>query len=776
MSANRTSAPRLELARIVRAPAIWLRYLALVVVAIIPYGLHSSDIAYNLHYFAIGCSSVVALALGVWLHRPVYKLPWLLILTAQVLVVSGDAVWLYYALFLHTEAPSPSIADLLYFAGYLPLFLGIILLVRQRTRGNDQGGLIDAAIITIGLGLVGWVFLMAPYAYAADLTLSERLISLAYPLIDVLLVAVLVQFLLSPGRRPPAFVFLSLSYLMQLAADIVSALMTLNAGYSTGNPVDYGWLLSFALLGTAALHPSMRLLAEATPERRSLTGLRIILLALASLLAPGVLVLQYLRGAILDVPVIAVCSILLFLLPLVRMYRLVRELRVALQKREEAESQLTFQAFHDPLTRLPNRALFNDRLYQSLARAARRQQALAVLFADLDGFKAVNDTLGHDAGDTLLRTVADRLRNALRVEDTIARMGGDEFTMILEQLPDPQTATWVAERFIRDLRAPMTIAGRNVTVSASVGIAWSSAGQEKAEDLVRAADVAMYRAKQSGKNQTVLFDERMDASRLNRLDLEAELRRALEQRELFLVYQPIIDLSSGQPVGLEALLRWRHPERGLIPPSDFIPVAEETGQIAGIGRWVLETACRQAKRWQDAGLPPVRIAVNLSARQLKQKNLVDVVARVLRDSELDPTCLELELTEWSIMEQAETTIGLLQELTALGIRLSVDDFGTGYSSLAYLKRFPINTLKVAQVFVRDIPGDANDAAITASVISLAHSLRLAVIAEGVETAEQLVFLRQQGCDMVQGYLFCRPQDAETLTPLLQRGFDIPVAG
>ncbi len=441
--------------------------------------------------------------------------------------------------------------------------------------------------------------------------------------------------------------------------------------------------------------------------------------------------------------------------------------------RKLAEERLNYLANHDALTGLPNRVLFLERLDLGLARAHRTQKMVAVMFFDLDRFKIINDTLGHSVGDQLLQEVATRVRGCLREDDTVARLGGDEFTVILEGINEDKYVAMVAQKIIDILAKPFKLVGQEVFVTASVGISVYPNDGEDPHSLVRHADVAMYRAKEMGKNNYQFFKTEMNTRAFERLTLENNLRRALERNEFELHYQPQLDLASGDVVGAEALIRWRHPELGLVSPDRFIPIAEETGLIIPIGEWVLRTACAQNKAWQRAGFAPLHVAVNLSGRQFKQKDLLRMIERAFAETGLDPAFLELEITESVIMEHADETIATLACMKTMGFQLSIDDFGTGYSSLSYLKRFPIDTLKIDRSFVHDITTDQDDAAITTAVIALAHSLNLKVIAEGVENGEQLEFLRAQGCDMIQGYHFSRPMTVEAFTAKLAAGWKAP---
>jgi diguanylate cyclase (GGDEF)-like protein/PAS domain S-box-containing protein len=437
--------------------------------------------------------------------------------------------------------------------------------------------------------------------------------------------------------------------------------------------------------------------------------------------------------------------------------------------RKRAEEQLLHDAFHDALTGLPNRALFMDHVKMAIQRSRRSGDRLfAALFLDLDRFKIINDSLGHMVGDQLLVGIAHRLEACLRPGDTVARLGGDEFTILLEDLASADDATDVARRVQEAVTQPFNIVGHEVFTTASIGIALSNTGYERAEDLLRDADTAMYRAKMEGKKRHVVFDKGMHARAMELLQIETDLRRAIQRKEFFLNYQPIVSLETGKVASFEALVRWRHPERGLVQPSDFIPVAEETGLIIPLGQWVLNEACRQTREWQRQGRAGehVTMSVNLSSRQFSQADLIEQVSSALRDTGLRPANLKLEITESMVMENIDTAIDMLTQLRTLGVGISIDDFGTGYSSLSYLHRFPIDTLKIDRSFVTQMTDNTENAEIVRTIVTLARSLDMNVIAEGVETREQLRRLGDLGCDYGQGYLFSRPVGSPQALELL----------
>ncbi len=439
-----------------------------------------------------------------------------------------------------------------------------------------------------------------------------------------------------------------------------------------------------------------------------------------------------------------------------------------LSERQQAEQRMAHMASHDALTHLPNRNLLQDRIGQVLAQARRSDDRGAVLFIDLDHFKDINDTMGHAVGDSLLQEVAQRLVACLRSQDTVARQGGDEFIVLLPGVANALDAGTMAQKLLDALLLPYYFKGKQLHISASIGIAVIPDDGEDADTLLKHSDTAMYHAKQAGRNNYQFFARQMNQLAVEKQALGTQLRYALEYHELLLHYQPVVDVASGKLVGLEALLRWQHPEQGLMPPNKFIPLAEETGLIIPIGEWVLRSVCLQLKAWQDQGYDIPQLAINLSVKQIQQTTLAETIARILNETGVEARFLELEITESILVDHSAGMVERLFTLHDMGLRLSIDDFGIGYSSLSYLKRFPIDTLKIDQSFVHDIATEPDDAAIVAGIISLAHSLRLNVIAEGVETEEQRAILARQGCDQYQGYYFSKPLPASEIVTKLQR--------
>jgi diguanylate cyclase (GGDEF)-like protein len=448
-----------------------------------------------------------------------------------------------------------------------------------------------------------------------------------------------------------------------------------------------------------------------------------------------------------------------------------------ISERKRTEEQIRRLAYCDSLTGIPNRQAFLETLERELHRSKIGDKKFAVLFMDLDAFKRINDTLGHNVGDHLLKIVSERLRETIRPSDLVsrgdqshnlARLGGDEFTILIPDLDRVENAMNVAHRVKDAMRRPFLIDGHEIFVTASIGISLFPEDGDDCDSLLKFADTAMYHAKNCGKNNAKLYSSSLTMQIMSHVKLEVGLRKALKNEELYLLYQPQIDVRSSEIVGVEALVRWRHPERGIISPTEFIPLAEETGLIVPIGEWVLRTACIQARHWQKATQRNIRMAVNLSAKQFKDENLTQIVVSALNDTGLDPRLLELELTEGTLMDDARATMATLEQLRAIGVFLSIDDFGTGYSSMNYLKRFDVRALKIDKSFISGLPQDSENAAITRAIIAMAHGLKMIVVAEGVETDEQLLLLEEYGCDLVQGFYLGHPSPQEAITQMLQK--------
>ena len=983
----------------------------------------------------LGLSPLVAIVVGVRRYRPSGAGPWRWFALGFLLFWLGDLYTYSYPRLTGTEVPFPSLGDAAYLIVYPALMTGLLILVRRRNPERDRAGSIDSLIMSLGLALVSWIALIQPSLHDGELTTVAKLVSIAYPIGDILLLAAAIRLTVDSGTRRPAFYLLVGSIVALLATDFAYGLVTLAGDYDGQVWLDVGWISFYLLWGAAALHPSMVELEKAAPERDvRLTPLRLVTLTVASLIAPALALLQVIHQGD-DRIVVNAAAILLFALVVTRMAGLVRqqersvgrekiltaagadlvsatsradicraalvaaralggehvavrlclaegdhvvvadgelsdawpirpeagasllsgstrrpaagvldELRVssssadtlmlALSVRGEAhgmlaiasatripralqsslaalatqvslalesaalteevhrrtsearfgslvqhasdlitvldasglvvyqspsiervlgytadelvgssfirllqpgeegrlphvladpaahaaagtealecslrhkdgevrqfevlytdllddenvhgvvlnsrdvserkafEEQLAHQAFHDPVTNLANRALFVERVRHAVPRARREESRLAVIFIDLDDFKTINDSLGHAAGDSVLLEIAKRLDASIRPSDTAARFGGDEFAVLLEDVGSAQDAADTAERILGRLGAPLRLDGKELVVGCSLGISIAEGDTASgADELIRNADAAMYIAKRDGKGGYRLFEPTMHEGVLERLELRADLQRAMTAGQLELYYQPLVHLIDGGPSGVEALLRWHHPERGMVGPDTFIPLAEEMGLIVPIGRWVLREACRQARQMQTLlpAEPPLSMSVNLSVKQLQHSDIVGDVRDALAESGLAAESLTLEITETVLMTETDLAVQRLLELKSLGVRLAMDDFGTGYSSLSYLSRFPVDVLKMDRSFLRD-GASPTTSALASAVIALGATLELEVVAEGIEFPDQWTGLRDLGCGSGQGFLFAHPMDADATLEYLR---------
>jgi diguanylate cyclase (GGDEF)-like protein/PAS domain S-box-containing protein len=995
----------------------------------------------------LGLSPVLAIVAGLRLHKPASPGPWRFFAVGFALFWLGDLYTYSYPRLFGADVPFPSVGDGAYVLVYPALMAGLLMLVRRRNPQRDRAGVIDSLIMTLGLSLLSWVALIAPYLHDDSMGTVAKLVSIAYPLGDILLLAAAIRLAVDSGRREPAFYLIATSIVALLVTDFAYGVVTLRGAYDGQVILDVGWISFYLLWGAAALHPSMRNLERPAADRDPKLGpVRLALLTAASLIAPAVELVHVVDQGDMDLVVIIGASVVLFALVVMRMAGLVRQQErsvareralggagaalVAATSREEIagaaldaigslagadaeallclveddalqvvaartvavdggswtvapatagallgaaaderrailaltperrtdlrlggldseaivlglsvraetrgllvvsgehalariarsglrslatqvslalesaalteevhrragearfgalirassdlvtvldtdarvvyqspsiervlgyrpeevvgtsfarllpsgeqsrllhlldgaeeaagdggtevlecalrhrngdalqfeiqhtnllhdehvrgivlnsrdvserkafEEQLAHQAFHDPVTGLANRALFGERVRHAVTRARRDHIGLAVIFIDLDDFKTINDSLGHAAGDEVLLEVGKRLATSIRASDTAARFGGDEFAVLLEGVESAQEAADTAERILEALAVPLAIEHKEIVTRASMGISMvSGEAPTDAEEMIRNADAAMYIAKRDGKGGYRMFEPAMHEGVLARLELRGDLQRALASDQFELHYQPVVRLGDGRISGVEALLRWRHPERGLVPPDQFIPFAEEIGLIVPIGRWVLREGCRQAVLMQQA-LPseePLSMAVNLSVKQLQHSDIVGDVRDALADSGLEPSSLTLEITESVMMTDTDLVVARLKELKELGVRLAMDDFGTGYSSLSYLSKFPVDILKMDRSFLRE-DASPETAGLTTAVVSLGDTLDLEVVAEGIELSEQWTTLRDLGCDKGQGFFFARPMAAETVLEFLR---------
>jgi len=1042
-------------------PAPWRIYPAIGVVMLVFYYFVPPFAHAGWMYNIIGGSAAIAIVIGTRINRPAKPVPWYLFALGQALFVGGDILAYNYQRFFGTPLPFPSIADVLYLSVYPCMVAGILLIIRDRTPGGDRPGLIDSLIVSIGVGALSWVFFMAPYAHDKSLSLLTKLISIAYPLMDLLVLVALIRMAVGVGTRCTSYYLMVGAACALLVSDTVYGWYLLHGGYNTGGWLDIGWAAFYIVWGTAALHPSMRRMSDRSVEfERPFTGFRFAVLTCAVLVVPAVQVVQAIQGKARDVILMNSVSVALFLLVVARMVGLVkrheaaegrertlreageafvaaadrrqvlrtateglgslvgahrgvelylrkaetkgdvfqlcaelpatnadpgpgrvsrdtillegnanadatftgqvgRQLRagapfvleesdrqwilpdddqavvlvVPLRVREEVrgfaaiggrspvpahlagsvsalaseaalalegaelaedlhrrqsearfrslvqnssdvmtiverdgtiryvspsvrrvfgfepdgllgtsvlelldpahrshlasvllgsgeardgnseslelrvqhrdeswmrvemvatdlsgdpnvqgivlntrditerknfEEQLSHQAFHDSVTGLANRALFHNRVDHALQRLARTDSSVCVLFLDLDDFKTVNDSLGHAAGDLLLAEVGNRLRECVRSADTAARFGGDEFAILLED-GGFEVAAEIAERVMHELAKPCDLEGKEVFIRASIGIAFADLfSDQRPDDLLRDADLAMYMAKNQGKGRYQVFEPVMHRTVLERLELKADLQRAVEREEFVLHYQPIFVLETGQVSGVEALVRWRHPDRGLVPPDQFIPLAEESGLIVPLGYWVLSEACRRALELESrsANGTPLTMSVNLSTKQLQQPDLIDRVRSTLEETGLEPARLALEITESVMMADMEISAVRLQQLKDLGVKIALDDFGKGYSSLNYIRQFPVDILKVDKSFIDGVGEESDVSALTGAIIDLASVLHIRPVAEGIEESEQLDRLIELGCDLGQGFLFARPMEPVALAEFI----------
>jgi diguanylate cyclase (GGDEF)-like protein len=705
---------------------------------------------------------------------------WTMFAAALVAWAAGEALWSWYELVLGTEAPFPSVADVAYLLAPCLAAAAVVWLPdRPLTARGRVRMILDGLIITTSLLEISWILVLrAAYREGAE-GIAAQAIALAYPVTDVVLASMALLVLARTGQHLRFSRALVVGGLLALAvADTCYAWLTNLDAYETGHVIDTLWLIGYLLLGLAALHGTRQEEESPRLERRgSIIGLAIPYVAV--LVGVGAGFADALRSGGSDLFLVW-CTVAVVALVLVRQLlaladnlRLTHQLEAKVDTRtaelQESEERFRYQALHDPLTGLPNRVLFFDRANTALARSRRRGGYIAVLFLDVDHFKFINDSLGHSVGDALLVTLAERLTGLLREEDTLARFSGDEFIVLCEALGDPAHAETVAERILTGLEEPFPLQGRDVVVSASIGISFHREDEvdSGAETLLRDADAAMYVAKAGGRARWAVFDDAMRHDAIARLEIEDELRRGIGEGELRVVYQPLVALPRGSVYGVEALVRWEHPIRGLMSPAEFVPVAEHSELILQLGREVLAQACADGVRWARASGAELVVSVNLAARQVADPGLVDIVRAVLDETGFEARHLCLEMTESMLMEQGPAVVGQLNALKELGVLLAVDDFGTGYSSLAYLKQFPVDHVKIDRSFVSGLGVDREDSAIVEAVVGLGHALGLGVVAEGVETPDQRARLEDLGCDVGQGYLWSHPLPPAELEHLLR---------
>jgi diguanylate cyclase (GGDEF)-like protein len=708
-----------------------------------------SNLSHLMLYNGIGLSSVIAVLVGIRRNQPADRRPWLLIAAGQSSFLTADIC--YYILeSINDGAPFPSAADVFYLAMYPLVIMGLLRLVAQTSPGRDWSSLIDASIVAVATFAVFGVLVMDRYLSDPSLDLVGRVISVCYPVMDVALIAVAARLINLVHLRRPAFGLLLAGLCSLLVADMIYGILNSAGVFETGGVADVFWLGFYVLVAAAALHPDMARPPQEREQGLSMTRSGIAVLSLTTLMVPTI---DLVWGQPVDKLLTTVCSSILFLLVITRLLGLVGVI-------QRNERRARHDAMHDSLTGLGNRVLFAHRVNEF--GRSQGSGVIAILFIDLDDFKTVNDSLGHELGDQLLAIVGQRLRSCIREEDLIARLSGDEFAVLVESAVDRQDVVAVARRVQDMLAVPISVADRSITISASVGITVEDAEQfVSSDELLRAADTAMYHAKASGKGRFEFFAQEMRHEAVERLELKADLQVALENGEFEVYYQPIVDLTDRRISSVEALLRWHHPTRGLITPTKFIPLAEQTGLILPIGRWILLQACHEVARWQRRypGTAPKHVSVNLSVMQLLDPGLVEDIADALAQSGLDPSSLTLEITESMLLAKTTQTMQTLLQLKALRVKIAIDDFGTGYSALSYLRHFPVDVLKIDRSFVQELLVSATSRSLVAAVIDLARRLDIDTVAEGIENEGQFTELNTMQCTAGQGYLFSIPLPA-----------------
>jgi diguanylate cyclase len=710
-------------------------------------------------YNGVGVISLIAMVVGIRINKPQHRAPWVCFSIGQALFLTGDVI--YYLLDRSTNghAPFPSIADGFYLSMYPMMVTGLLLITRRHTQGRgDRAGLIDAGIFGIATFSILWVLVMDSYVTGVHASAGD-LISTAYPVMDLALVFVAVRLVVVLHRRHPALMFMIAGLCSLVTADVQFGVANKAGAYTTGGVIDAFWLGFYVLMAAAVLHPSMAQESVSDGvDHDHLSDARLTVMFVTTLTVP---LIDLIWGEPRDRFITLTSSAALFGLMLARVLGLVRSV-------ERGQDDLQREARHDPLTGLANRTQFAERTEEAIASGS---GDIAVLLVDLDDFKAVNDSLGHEAGDVVLNTVAERLARSVRDGDLVARLGGDEFAVLMTKVIDRHDAANTAARVIRALEEPITLSERRVKVGGSVGVSVQNDLNGDVQALLRGADTAMYLSKRLGKGRYTFFEQHHHTELVARIEMKADLERALSLGEFEIHYQPIVDTDSAMIRSVEALLRWHHPVLGNVPPDKFIPLAEESGDIIPIGKWVLTETCKQVRAWQQSvpHCSELRASVNLSAVQLNDPELLHIVTEALRISGLAPEHLMLEVTESLLISDSTSALHFLEQLTAMKVKIAIDDFGTGYSSLSYLHAFPVDTIKVDRSFVMKLDESSTSNALVRTVIELARAIGATTVAEGVEFQNQLDVLSELRCDLVQGYLFSRPlTSADLATFLLKR--------
>ncbi len=712
-------------------------------------------------YNGVGFLSLVLLVFGVWKHRPQPLAPWVWFAGGLASFLTADVI--YYVIELQageSGPPFPNLADAFYLSMYPLMIIGLTYMVKHVAPGRSRASFIDAAVVGIAMFGILWVLFVDDF-FASDASFNALAVSLAYPVMDVALLGVAARLVVTVHLKHPPFAFIVTAIGSLAIADTGYQIYLQNGTFRTGLFIDAFWLMFYVGFALAALHPTVARKSPEPEDTDRLTPVQLVIMFVATLSVPLV---DLFWGTQADRIVTISCSALLFLLILVRVFDLTRTI-------EQGKDRLRHDAEHDSLTGLANRVRFADRTRAAVA-AADGEHPIAVLFIDLDDFKTVNDSLGHQAGDRLLAEVAARLDRVVRDGDTVARFGGDEFAVLLESAVDRRDAMNVARRALDVLGEPIDLGGRPVRANASIGIAMDMDGRSDVDSLMRNADVAMYLSKSRGKGRFEFFEPTMHEEAVERLDLKADLQRALDKDQFQLHFQPIFDLATGKVRLVEALIRWKHPERGMIAPDRFISLAEENGLIVPIGEWVIRESCRQAAQWHKIpGCEDISVSVNLSMRQLESDQLINALTNAIAAAGINANRLVLEITESMLAIDADTSVGILGQLKTIGVKLAIDDFGTGYSSLSYLKAFPVDAIKIDRSFINELHRSSTSSALVEAVVNLARALGAYTVAEGIEYSDQAGILRRLGCDRGQGFYYCRPLSGPALTALFREHLD-----
>ena len=749
----------------VRRDRVWLIFLLAGIAATGIYELVPQGIVHDAIYVLIGLAGAAVIGVGIRINRPRRILPWALMAVGQLIWSLGDATgaWLSDVAGIN-EFPGP--ADGFYLCAYPLLIIGFWLLVRSRQPRPDPGGILDSLTVTVGLALLFWVLLARPTLVTYDADTPAALVAVAYPMADILLIAGVVRLLTIPLKRSRSLRLLMVAVITLIVADALATGLQLLTFQATAS-FDFLWLLSYVAWGCAALHPSMHQISEPAPEGDArFSRSRLVALTVAVLTAPGVLAVEQWLGIALNVWGVVIGSVVMFGLVVARLGLGMGHILRINDERAKAQDELARQAAHDSLTGLPNRAQAQNLIAKALSRAQRSSALIGLLFIDLDGFKAVNDSLGHGAGDEVLICVARRMQDTVRNGDVVARQGGDEFLVLLEPLDEDSSAVLVAQRLIDAISAPITLSsGRKTWVGASVGVALSQDAGTDPGVLVDEADVAVYRAKDSGRGGVEVFDDALRRELAGRHALELGISAAIARDELVLDYQPIVSVHSGAIEGWEAMVRWQRPGYGLVQPEEFIPVAERSDLIVDLDCWVLGEATRQLSAWsssREGSQPDTQTVMNVKIypRHVIRARIVDDVALALAAAGLEPRRLVLEVSESALLDDP-VALTNLADLRTLGVLITMDDFGTQYSSIARLEQLPVDAVKIDPSFLRTTDEPSR---LLPLIIEAAHAFNLPVVAEGVENADQLAALRASGCESAQGFLLGRPSRAGGAEP------------